>query len=91
MSLGWLILLTAGTRSLAVLSSSLDPLLLLMYLLSVVVYVGGTAAMLYSVWLTWTTARPLGALIWTGVLALSCVVLLYVAILYHLMSFVTKY
>ncbi|HET9390279.1 MAG TPA: serine hydrolase domain-containing protein, partial [Steroidobacteraceae bacterium] len=84
MSVAWLTVLISGTMSLAVLTSSLDPLLLLMYLLSVVVYIGGAAAMLYSVWLAWTTARPLGALIWTGVLALSSLVLLYVAILYHL-------
>ena len=91
MSLAWLTLLISGTKSLAVLTASLDPLLLLMYLLSVVVYIGGTAAMLYSVWVAWRTARPLGALIWTSILALCSLVLLYVAILYHLMSFVTRY
>jgi CubicO group peptidase (beta-lactamase class C family) len=90
-TVGWLVLLTAGTKDLANLSPSLDPLLILMYTLSVIVYIGGTAAMLWSGWVAWTTARPMGARIWTAILAISSLILLYIALIYHLMSFVTKY
>jgi len=31
------------------------------------------------------------ARLWTGILALASLVLLYFAVIYHLMSFVTKY
>jgi hypothetical protein len=90
-TVGWLVLLTAGTKDLANLSPSVDPLLILMYALSVIVYIGGTAAMLWSGWVAWTTARPMGARIWTAILAISSLILLYIALIYHLMSFVTKY
>lgn len=91
LSVAWLLLLTVGTKDLANLGPSLDPVLMLMYALSVIVYVGGAAAMLWSAWVAFTNPRPLAARIWTAVLALSALVLLYVAALYHLMSFVTQY
>jgi hypothetical protein len=91
MTVAWLLLLSVAGKDLAYLGPSLDPVLLLMYALSVVVYVGGAVAMFWSGWVAWTTARPLAARLWTGVLALSSLVLLYFAVIYHLMSFVTKY
>jgi CubicO group peptidase (beta-lactamase class C family) len=90
-TVGWLLLLTVAAKDLANLGPSLDSVLILMYALSVVVYIGGAVAMLWAGWVAWTTARPLAARLWTSVLALSSLVLLYVAVLYHLMSFVTKY
>jgi hypothetical protein len=91
MTVAWLLLLTVAAKDLANLGPSLDPVLILMYALSVVVYVGSAVAMLWSGWVAWTTSRPVAARLWTGVLALSSLVLLYFAMLYHLMSFVTKY
>ncbi|MGH8138187.1 MAG: serine hydrolase domain-containing protein [Steroidobacteraceae bacterium] len=91
MTLVWFVFLIGATKDIATLTSSLDPLLILLYLLSVVAYVGGTAAMIWSAWIAWSTPRPVAARIWVAVLALSAVVLLYFAQLYHLMSFVTKY
>ena len=90
-TVGWLVLLLGGTKDLANLSPSLDPVLVLMYALSVIVYIGGTAALLWSAWVAWTTARPMAARIWTLILAISSLILLYTALIYHLMSFVTKY
>ena len=72
-------------------SPGLDPVLILMYLLSVVAYFGGAALMLHSTYVTWTTPRPWGARIWSALLALSALVLLVLALTYHFMSFVTKY
>jgi hypothetical protein len=91
LTLGWFGILIKGSMDLDVLSSSLDPLLLLMYILSVIVYIGGSGAMLWSAWIAWATPRPIAARIWTSVLALSALMLLYFAFLYHLMSFVTQY
>jgi len=54
-----------------------------MYALSVIVYFGGAAAMLWSTWVAWGTARPVTARFWTVVLALSSLVLLYIALVYH--------
>lgn len=91
MTLIWFAFLTSATKDIATLTSSLDPVLILLYLLSIVAYVGGTAAMIWSAWIAWSIPRPVAARIWVAVLALSSVVLLYFAQLYHLMSFVTKY
>jgi hypothetical protein len=91
MTVAWLLLLTVGTKDLANLGPSLDPVLLGMYTLSVIVYVGGAVAMLWSGWVAFTNPRPVAARIWTGVLVFSALVLLYFATIYHLMSFVTKY
>jgi len=88
---GWLLLLIGVASNLEHLAPSLDPLLLLMYTLSLVVYVGGTAAMLWAGWIALTTGRPVAARIWSVILALSALILLYFAMIYHLMSFVTKY
>jgi hypothetical protein len=90
-TVGWLALLLGGTKDLANLSPSLDPVLILMYALSVIVYIGGTAALFWSAWVAWTAARPMGARIWTLILAISSLILLYTAVIYHLLSFVTKY
>jgi len=87
----WLLLLTVAAKDLANLGPSLDPVLLGMYALSFVVYIGGAAAMLWAGWVAFTNPRPVAARIWTGVLVFSALVLLYFATIYHLMSFVTKY
>jgi CubicO group peptidase (beta-lactamase class C family) len=91
LTLSWFGILIKGSMDLDFLSPSLDPVLLLMYALSVIVYIGGSAAMLWSTWVAWSTARPIAARIWTTVLALSALMLLFFAFLYHLMSFVTQY
>ncbi|MBS0417192.1 MAG: beta-lactamase family protein [Proteobacteria bacterium] len=88
---GWLLLLIGVASNLENLAPSLDPVLLLMYTLSLIVYVGGAAAMLWAGWIALTTGRPVAARIWSVILAVAALILLYVALLYHLMSFVTKY
>jgi CubicO group peptidase (beta-lactamase class C family) len=90
-TLGWVLLLVLAAGDLAALSPALDPVLLLLYTLSVVVYFGATAAMLWATRVAFSTARPVVARIWTVVLALSALLLLYFAWIYHLMSFVTRY
>ncbi|MBS0366043.1 MAG: beta-lactamase family protein [Proteobacteria bacterium] len=91
MSAAWTGLVVAGITSLNVFSSGLDPVLWLMYLLSVIVYVGGTALMLWSTYATWTAERPWTARLWSLLLALSALLLLQVAWSHHLMSFMTRY
>src|SRR5262249_51734924 len=70
-TLGWFAILLKGTQDLNFLAPSLDPTLLFMYTLSVIVYLGGALAMLWSARVAWSNPRPLGARIWTTVLALS--------------------
>lgn len=90
-TVGWFTVVALGSEDLELLAAPLNPLLILLCLLSVIVYVGGAVVMLWSARIAWTTARPIIACIWTGILALSAALLLYFAMLYHSMSFATKY
>jgi len=91
MSVGWLLLIGFGMTYLSVLKPALDPWLTLMYALSVIVYVGAAGAMAWATYVAWTNPRPWTARLWTTLLGLAALVLLYLAWLYHLMSFVTRY
>ena len=87
----WIVLIMTLLEKEAALGPGLDPLLLLMYTLSLVGYLGATAVMLWSTYVTWTAARPWTARLWSLVLALSALALTWTAYTYHLMSFATKY
>jgi CubicO group peptidase (beta-lactamase class C family) len=91
MTLAWVGLIGFGMSRLSVLTPGLDPWLMLMYALSVIVYLGSAAAAAWASYVVWTNPRPWTARVWTTILGLSAVVMLYVAWLYHLMSFVTRY
>jgi CubicO group peptidase (beta-lactamase class C family) len=91
MSLAWIALILIGLSTLNLFSPSLDPLLIFMYLLSVVAFIGGTLLMLWSTYVTWSEPRPWTARLWSLLLALSALVLLQVAWTSHFMSFVTHY
>jgi predicted membrane channel-forming protein YqfA (hemolysin III family) len=91
MSLGWIGALLDGLSSLSFLSSKTDPLFFVMHLLSIVAFIGGALAMLWAAWVSWSERRVPAARLWTMILALSALVLLWIAFLYHLMSFGSKY
>ncbi len=90
-TLAWAGIVVGGFSSLSFLSPKLDKWLILMYVLSIVVYVGGALAMCWAASVAWSERRGLAARLWTSILALSALVLLWMAFLYHLMSFGTKY
>jgi len=91
MGLGWIGLVMAGFSSLSFLSPKTDPLFFVMHLLSVVVFIGGALAMVWAAWVSWSERRGLMARLWSTLLALSALVLLWMAFVYHLMSFGSKY
>ena len=88
---GWLTIVAVGLSHLTVLGPGLDPVLLLMHLLSIVVYIGGAAALVWAAYATWTAQRPWTARLWNSVLALSALTLLWAAWICHVMSFRTNY
>jgi len=90
-SVGWLVVILAGLSHLSVLGPGLDPILFLLHALSVIVYIGGTAMLLWAAYATWSAPRPWMTRLWTTVLALAGFVLLWLAWVYHLMAFSSKY
>ncbi len=90
-SFAWVGIILGGLSNLDFLSRGLDKWLYLLFAISLVVYVGGAIVLLRSAQVTWTARRTWMARLWSAVLALSGLVLLWVAYAYHLMSFSTHY
>jgi CubicO group peptidase (beta-lactamase class C family) len=90
-TVAWLILFATLQSSSKLLSGGLDPVLFLMHLLSLVVYIGGAIALVWAAWVAFTGARRWTGKLWTTVLALSAVAVLWMAWAYHLTSFVSRY
>jgi CubicO group peptidase (beta-lactamase class C family) len=70
-------------------SSGLDPWLMALHLLTIAVFPLAAFATLRNAWVTWRAgaARGLLARLWSGVVAVACGVLLWVAWLFHLIGF----
>jgi CubicO group peptidase (beta-lactamase class C family) len=81
-----LILKDTGT-----LGGRLDPLLILAQLLSIVAFIGGLAAMLWNLAAVWRGQRRWPARVWSVVLALSSVFVLWVALVAKLLVVGTDY
>jgi CubicO group peptidase (beta-lactamase class C family) len=90
-SLGWLWLFTSLSSRRAMLGPSLDPLLFLLHVASVLCYVGGAVALIWAATIAWTGKRGWPGKLWTSVLAVSAVVMLWMAWVYHLTSFTSRY
>jgi hypothetical protein len=73
------------------LGPSLDPWLFFLHALSLLAYVGGALVLLWAAVIAWTGTRRWPGKIWTSVLAVSAVVLLWTAWVYHLTSFTSRY
>jgi hypothetical protein len=70
-------------------SSALEPWILILHLLSIVVFPFAAVVSLWSAWVICTMRRDLRrvfARMWSGVLALSCLTMFWVALVFHLMD-----
>jgi CubicO group peptidase (beta-lactamase class C family) len=90
-SLGWLWLFTALSSRTAMLGPRLDPWLFLLHLVSILCYVGGAIVLVWAAAIAWTGKRSWQGKVWTSVLAVSAVVMLWMAWVYHLTSFTSRY
>jgi len=73
------------------LGPGLDPLLFLLHLVSILGYVGGAIVLIWAAAIAWTGKRTWQGKVWTSVLAVSAVVMLWMAWAYHLTSFTSRY
>jgi len=90
-SLAWLALFLSISSRTAMLGPSLDPLLFLLHLISILGYVGGAILLVWAAVIAWTGKRRWAGKVWTSVLAVSAVVMLWMAWAYHLTSFTSRY
>jgi CubicO group peptidase (beta-lactamase class C family) len=90
-TIAWLVLFVVVSGKTAMLGPSLDPWLFILHALSLLAYVGGALVLLWAAAIAWAGTRRWPGKVWTSVLAVSAVVLLWTAWVYHLTSFTSRY
>ncbi len=90
-SLAWVALFISLSSRTAMLGPGLDPVLFLLHLVSILGYLGGAIVLIWAAAIAWTGKRRWPGKIWTSVLAVSAVVMLWLAWVYHLTSFTSRY
>jgi CubicO group peptidase (beta-lactamase class C family) len=87
----WLLIFTLILKDTNSLSARLDPLLWIAQLFGALVFWGGLAAMLWNLQAVWVGRRAWPAKVWSIVLVLSVVAVLWVALAAKLLTFGTNY
>jgi CubicO group peptidase (beta-lactamase class C family) len=90
-SLAWIVLFVVLSSRTALLGPGLDPWLFLLHLISILGYVGGAGVLIWAAAIAWTGKRTWQGKVWTSVLAVSAVAMLWMAWVYHLTSFTSRY
>jgi CubicO group peptidase (beta-lactamase class C family) len=88
---GWALFITIGLQTLAYLSTKTDLLLRLLQFLSPIVFFGAAIVGVWNAWTVTRSTRKWYAKAWAVVLALSFLVVLWVALNCHLMKFGVDY
>jgi CubicO group peptidase (beta-lactamase class C family) len=88
---GWAIFVTALFASLERLSATADALLWLLQIASAVVFVGAVAIAAWNVRLTWRDSRRWPRKLWSVLVLLATLVVLYVGIVFGLLSMTADY
>ena len=89
--IGWAITIGQFMSNLTLLSESSDGWVWLMQLLSLVVFVGGAALGTWNAWVVVRSPRKWYAKFWAVLLALSLLLLLYIALTFDLIAFDVNY
>lgn len=90
--LGWTVVFVKASSDFDFFSSASDALFRSLQVFGVIAFFGGCAAMLWNAWLVWTTGqRRWPARVWSVVLVLSALIVLWVAIAFKLTSFSLNY
>lgn len=88
---GWALGLTTMLGDLGNLTDKLNPLLWFLEIFGAVAFIGGAAVMLWNLWVVWGGKRRWPAKVWTVVLALSSVIVLWIALAFKLIAFRVHY
>jgi CubicO group peptidase (beta-lactamase class C family) len=83
----WAATIMTMVSDLNYLSSKVDPWLWVLQLLSLVVFFGAAAVSLWHARVVWTGKRKWPAKVWSVVLAVACLTVLYLGLVFHLIRF----
>jgi CubicO group peptidase (beta-lactamase class C family) len=89
--LGWMWQIKRMSSEVSALTSKSDPWIWLLQLLGLVVFVGAAGVALWNAQLAWTGKRPWTAKVWSGVLAVATLTLLYIAVVFKLIAIDANY
>ncbi|MGI8495980.1 MAG: hypothetical protein ACR2OG_00110 [Gemmatimonadaceae bacterium] len=89
--LGWVLTVALLLSDINHLNSSSDPVLWSLEIIGTVVFFGGFALMLWNLWVVWGGRRRWPAKLWSIVLAVSAMMVLWVAVAFKLISFGVNY
>lgn len=73
------------------LAGGLDPLLMGLQIAGLVIFIGAVLVSAWNVWMTWADARPWPRKIWSVVIFLATVVVLYIAHTFGLLALTVNY
>ena len=90
-TVSWVIFILLAASGENLLTGGFDGVVVAIEVASILGYVGGTLALLWATRQAWSLGRPWAARLWTLVLALSGLVLLWAAYVHHFMNFYLKY
>lgn len=88
---GWMLWFTLGFGSLSMLAGPLDPLLITLQILSPIALIGLVVLAGWNLWTARKEKRGWFALLWGVLLVLSAVILLWVALAFHMFGFTLSY
>lgn len=88
---GWIAAVSIMSSDVANLSSSFDPILYILQALSFLVFVGGFAAMLWYAYIAWKRGFRWTAKAWSLLLVIASGMVLYVAVVFHLIGWTVNY
>jgi CubicO group peptidase (beta-lactamase class C family) len=88
---GWTWQIQRMSTEVAALTSKSDPWLWLLQLLGLVVFLGAAGVALWNARLAWSGRRAWGSQLWSGLLVLATVTMLYIAVVFKLVAFDINY
>ena len=89
--LGWALVLGVLLSDVSKLSARSDPIIMFLQGFGAIAFFGGTAVMLWYLWVVWRDRRRWPAKVWSVVLAMSALTVLWVAVAFNLTSFGVNY
>jgi hypothetical protein len=89
--LAWGGTIAAMMSNYSLLSSRLDGWIWVLHFLALIVFVGGAAIACWNAWVVCRGSRGWFSKTWSGLLAVSSLVMLWVALVFHLIGFSTNY
>jgi CubicO group peptidase (beta-lactamase class C family) len=89
--LGWAFAISKMLGDFNNLSSSFDPIILILQVSSFIAFLGGLAVMLWDAWLVWRDKRGWKAKLWSLALVFAAVIVVWIGFAFHLLSLGTNY